>query len=157
MRTLLLALAVLATNAGLANPPTPPSSGMNLKSIAPGLYVDQDDENKFQWFDQGDHECDGTQKQCSITFVSIFSKRGIPTGDERYIFDEHDTMIRDQGLSYNGGKLGALTSNNISLDCEYKTYELEDTRTGEHVWKPQATLPALAPVFRYVCAHRAAS
>jgi|GEM_PF-4066758 len=152
MRTLLLTLAVLTTNVALSNPPTPQGTGMDLRSIGSELYVDKDD--KFQWFDQNGSSCDQTQKACSVTFVSVYSKRGIPTGDHRYIFDDHDTALKQNGLSYNSGKLGSLTSNEITLDCEYKTYELKDTRTGEHVWKPQVTLPALAPVFRYVCSHR---
>jgi len=140
MRILLLTLAVLTANVALSNPPTPPSSGMNLKLIGAEIYVDKDDGNKFRWFDQNGNSCDPPQKVCSVTFVSIYSKRGIAIGDERYIFDEHDTALKQNGLSYNGGNLGALTSNEITLDCEYKTYELKDTRTGECELEPFLSL-----------------
>src|SRR5271170_5298141 len=77
MRILLLTLAVLTANVALSNPPTPPSSGMNLKLIGAEIYVDKDDGNKFRWFDQNGNSCDPPQKVCSVTFVSIYSKRGI--------------------------------------------------------------------------------
>jgi hypothetical protein len=89
-----------------------------------------------------------------ITFVFVYSKQRIDTGNSRYIFDEHDVALRENVYGYDGGKLGSFTSNSITLDCVNQTYRLTDTSTGNYLRRAAKSLPALAAVFRYVCSHR---
>jgi hypothetical protein len=146
----------LAASVALSDPVTPPEhKELQYRSIAPGLYVDADDDKRTWWADEN-HECDPSQATCGITSVSVYSKHGIDTGNSRYIFDVHDATLRENGYGYDGGKLGDLTSNDITLDCVNQTYRLMDTNSGEYVWRAAKGLPALAPVFRYVCSRKKA-
>lgn len=153
--TLIAAAMLAAASVALADPPTPPDHNeLKFRPISPGLYVDASDNDSFKWYDESEHECAPTKTTCGITFLRVYSKHGINTGDSRYIFDEHDAAVQERGFAYDGGKLGSLTSNDITLDCVNQTYRLTDTSTEKYAWRAAKSLPALEPVFRYVCAHR---
>ena len=156
-RSTVVAIAMLSVaSVASADPATPPEHNeVKYRSIGSGLYVDADDDkNPLTWWADENHQCDPSQTTCGITTVSVYSTHGIDTGSGRYVFDEHDEALRKNGYGYDGGKLGELTSNVITLDCVNQTYRLMDTGSGNYLWRAVRSLPALAPVFRYVCSRR---
>lgn len=154
---LIIAVALAFAGVASADPVTPDDhTELTYRAIGFGLYVDSNAKDTLSWYDENGHECAPIQAACGITFIMVFSRRGISTGSAKYIFDDHDRMLEEHDYAYDGGKLGQLTSNDITLDCVNHTYRLTDLSSGEYVWRGAKALPAIAPVFQYVCAHKRA-
>jgi hypothetical protein len=56
-------------------------------------------------------------------------------------------------ISLDAGSLGHLRMQMVTIDCLHRTYEVVDVRKmlPDFIWRPAASLPALAPVFKDAC------
>ena len=136
-----LAAVVIAAQ---ADPVTPPAHRENnLRAIGGGLYLERD--------------ADLSADQNGNVMLMVLSHQGISAGGH-YTVDLAKLANRRFGgdLAYDGGTLGVLRMQSITLDCAHRTYEVFDTSKAlpEPIWRAAFTLPALAPLFRYVCAHQ---
>jgi hypothetical protein len=143
MHKLSLAVIAVALSGALhADPPTPPShSASDFRPIGDGLYVASDEK--------AEADRDGN------TEITVFSRAPINAGPH-YSLDLSPLWgIPKNDLEYDGGKFGTLRALQITLDCTHQTYEVIDPRMliPNPIWRPASTLPALAPVFKFACAH----
>lgn len=141
MNRVLNAVAACAIVAGVhAEPVSPPSHPeKDLRSIGGGLWVSQDEVSEA--------DSDGN------TTMLVFSRTLIEV-EEPYTLDLSELAgVPASGLVYDAGAFGLLRAQSITLDCVHRTYKVIDTHKliPEPTWRPAATLPALAPVFRLAC------
>jgi len=147
MRHIFRVLIVLALSPALthANPPTPPEHNeRHYRAIGEGLYLRVDDDLSAD--DDGN------------TGVVVFSRHEIGPGGD-YTFRLTGAAGVRWGILeglYDAGTLGQLHGQLITIDCAHRTYAVTDARRvdPETIWRAASTLPVLAPVFRYVCAHQ---
>jgi len=141
MRKVWVALATcVIVAAAHGNPaPLPLHPDNELRSIGGGLLVSQD----------AVPEADSAG---NITML-VFSRNLIKV-DEPYTLDLSELAgISANDLVYDDGPFGRLRAQSVTLDCVHRTYEVVDPRqlVPGPTWRPAATLPALAPVFRFAC------
>lgn len=139
MRTLAV-LAAMLSIAAFADPPTPPAHPEgDFRSIGGGLFVRRDDD-----LDKDDN---------GNIIIMVFSHRRIYAGPH-YSLDGLELLGQSYDeATYDGGRLGQLHPEQVTLDCTHRTYKVIDIRyvVPREIWRRASTLPALAPVFRYVC------
>lgn len=119
--------------------PLPLHPDRELRSIGGGLLVSQDA------VPEGDSAGNITVLVFSRTLVKV---------DEPYTLDLSELAgVSTNDLVYDGGPFGRLRAQSVTLDCVHRTYEVVDPRKliPEPTWRPAATLPELAPVFRFAC------
>jgi hypothetical protein len=82
--------------------------------------------------------------------LKVFSQQPIDAG-EGYSFELEGVPQSD--LPYEGGEIGPLRALSVTMNCTDRTYEVMDLRRllPAPLWRPASTLPALAPLFEYVC------
>lgn len=135
----LVALLTCVIVAAARGDPAPLHPDRELRSIGGGMLVSQD----------AVPEADSAG---NIT-VLVFSRALVKT-DEPYTLDLSELAgISADDLVYDGGPFGRLRAQSVTVDCLHRTYEVVDPRklVPEPTWRPAATLPALAPVFRFAC------
>jgi hypothetical protein len=141
MRKALIALAASAMGAGAhADPASPPSHPQkDFRPIGGGLLVSRDEVPQT---DSGGN-----------TTMLVFS-RTLIKAEEPYTLDLSELAgIPANDLVYDGGAFGLLRAQSVTLDCVHRTYQVIDPRKliPEPIWRPAATLPALAPAFSFAC------
>jgi len=123
-----------------ADPPTPASHPeRDYRAIGGGLFVRADETAEA-----GD---DGN------TSVDVFA-RTVIKAPAPYSLDIGALIgMPAASLVIDGGTLGPLHMQMITLDCAHQTYRVIDARKAlpEPIWVMASTLPALAPVFRFAC------
>jgi hypothetical protein len=148
MRHILTALVLAAVViVAQADPVTPDAHRENdLRPIGGGLYLERD--------------ADLSADENGNVMLMVLSHQGIAAGGH-YTIDLARLARGPLGgdLAYDGGTLGVLRMQSITIDCNHRTYEVFDTSKvlPEPIWRAASTLPALAPLFRYVCAHQRAN
>jgi hypothetical protein len=129
--------AFIPAGLSVANPPTAPEHNeREYKAISASLYVRLDETP--------DKDDDGNLA------VTVYSRSGLHL-EARYAWGYEDATL--QQLRLDAGSIGILRENQITIDCARRTYEVLDVRYAvpREVWRSAATLPALAPVFRFAC------
>ena len=132
------------TAAAFADPATPPGHPeKNFRAIGGDLFVRRDE--------------DFTPDEGGNIAVTVFSHNSIEAGGH-YSVDLSRLAGSMVGVSLDklavdAGSLGELRIQMVTIDCTHQTYEAVDVRKvfPEFIWRPASTLPALAPVFKYVC------
>ncbi len=139
-RVLVALVTCVLVAAARGNPaPLPIPADKGLRSIGGGLLVSQD----------AVLEADSAG---NITML-VFS-RTLMKVDEPYALDLSELAgISPNEQVYDAGAFGLVRAQSVTLDCVHRTYEVVDPRKliPEPIWRPAATLPALAPVFRFAC------
>lgn len=146
MRQILCALAFITSLTAHADPPTPPEhKERDYKAIGGGLYVKADDDLSAD--DDGN------------TSILVFSREELSAGGNYTFRLTLSDAVRWNLLhgTYVAGALGELYGQLITIDCAHRTYAVTDARMADPtvIWRTASTLPALAPLFRYVCSHQA--
>lgn len=141
-KPLVALLACACASIAYADPATPPSHPENdFRPIGNGLFVKRDEEAE-----------PGEDGNTSITvFARTVIKATAP-----YSLDIGALVgMSANSLAVDAGTLGTLHVQMITIDCAHQTYQVIDAHKAlpEPIWRPAATLPALAPVFRFGC-HR---
>jgi hypothetical protein len=141
LSALVLAAVVIVARADPVTPTAHPENG--LRAIGGGLYLERD--------------ADLSADENGNTMLMVLSRNGISAGGH-YTIDlaklARGPLSGD--LAYDGGTLGVLRMQSITIDCAHRTYEAFDTTKvlPEPIWRAARSLPSLAPLFRYVCDKR---
>ena len=127
-------------NIGLADPIAPPEHAeKEYRTLGGGLFLQRDQ--------------DLTPDENGSVSVALYSHNGVSAG-AGYTVDLNAALPEGPGeVAVDAGALGILRVQFISIDCARKTYQVFNTRRvlPQPIWRAASTLPALAPVFGYVC------
>ena len=96
---------------------------------------------------------DGLEKDGGNVTIKVYSRRRIYAGPH-YSLDGLELLGPSyQEATFDGGRFGPLRIQEITLDCTHRTYRVFDIHYAlpREIWRRASTLPALAPVFWYVC------
>jgi hypothetical protein len=136
------AFIVCVINIALADPITPPEHAeKEYRTLGGGLFLQRDQEL--------------TPDEDGNVSVALYSHNGVSAG-AGYTVDLNAVLPEAPGeVAIDAGALGILRVQFISIDCARKTYQVFNTRRvlPQPIWRAASSLPALAPVFSYVCSH----
>jgi len=137
----LAATVPIAANADAVTPTAHPEK--TLRAIGGGLYLR--------------HDADLSANEDGNTMLMVFSHEPIEAAAPYSIDLAKLAGIPMSEMAYDGGTLGPLRIQTITIDCRHQTYEVIDTRKAlpEPIWRAASTLPALAPLFQFTCQRRA--
>jgi len=138
-----LIAAMLSAGCGMAvaDPATAPANTqVDLQSIGGGLYLLRD--ANFPPDNDGN------------IMVMVFSRTPIAAGPG-FSFNLATLGVASQNEDplYDGGEFGPVRAQSVMINCPTRSYQVVDTRRllPAPLWRIGTTLPALAPVFAYVC------
>ena len=133
-------LSATCVNERADSPAAPANQQVDLRSIGGGLYVLRD--AKFTPDNDGN------------VMVMVFSRQPLAAGPG-FSFNLETLGVASQNEDpwYDGGEFGPVRALSVTINCATRTYEVIDTRRllPAPLWRVGTTLPALAPVFTYVC------
>src|ERR1700722_7550890 len=130
--TLFATAALAAAGMAAANPVTQPNT--QFQSIGGGLLVRSDDGVA------GD-------ESGNIT-IPIYTRHGIFLADH-YVLDPLGNLR--YLVIFDGGGLGVLLRDRVTLDCKNQTFSSFSTDGGPEIWRAKTVEPLLESVFHYVC------
>lgn len=134
-----LSLALFFTGAAMADPVSPPEHlEKDYVAIGSGLYLRRDDDLSA--------DSDGNSS------VLIFSRAGISAAPG-YTVDFMVAWDMNAGQRVDAGSLGILRLQAVNIDCTHRTYAAYKLgrQMPAAMWRPASDLPAISPVFAYVC------